>query len=217
MGSWRSSTRQAAARSPRRRAGREVAVVALAWLAGSIPFSFVAARLATGADLRTVGSGTVSGTGLYEVAGFGPLVVAGLCDVAKGAVGPLLASGQSELASFATAAALVGHNWSPWIGGAGGRGISPALGATLVQAPEAALWLLAGLAGGRVARMTGLGSSLAIATLPVPLRRRGRRGTVLAVALAVPMFAKRLAGNGPPRRRDLHTYLTRLAFDHDPG
>lgn len=188
----------------------------LAWLAGSIPFSYLAARAASGVDLRTVGSGTVSGTGLYEVAGFGPLVVAGLCDVAKGALGPLLAAGRSDLASLATAAALVGHNWSPWLGGAGGRGISPALGATLVQAPEATLWLLAGLAGGRVARMTGLGSSLAIATLPLPLRRRGRPGGTLAAALMVPMVSKRLAGNGPARRRDARTYLTRLAFDHDP-
>lgn len=192
-------------------------MILLAWLAGSIPFSFLAARLSTGVDLRTVGSGTVSGTGLYEVAGFRPLVVAGLCDVAKGAVGPLLASEQPGLACLTTAAALVGHNWSPWIGGSGGRGISPAMGATLVQAPEAALWLLAGLVGGRVTRMTGLGSSLAIVTLTVPLGGRGRQGKALAAALILPMIAKRIAGNGPPKRRDLRTYLTRLAFDHDPS
>ncbi|MGH9113334.1 MAG: hypothetical protein ACRDZN_13730, partial [Acidimicrobiales bacterium] len=55
-------------------------VLGLAWLAGSIPFSNLAARARVGVDLREVGGGTVSGTALHEVAGFGPLAVAGVCD-----------------------------------------------------------------------------------------------------------------------------------------
>ena len=33
--------------------------------------------------------------------------------------------------------AVAGHNWSVFLRGAGGRGIAPALGATLVLAPDA--------------------------------------------------------------------------------
>ena len=51
-----------------------VAIVALAGLAGSIPFSNLAARVRAGVDLRDVGTGTVSGTALFDVAGFGPPV-----------------------------------------------------------------------------------------------------------------------------------------------
>src|SRR5207248_5425303 len=51
-------------------APRAVAVLVSSYAAGSIPFSYVAARIATGVDLRRPGSGTVSGTGLYEVSGF---------------------------------------------------------------------------------------------------------------------------------------------------
>ena len=62
-------------------------------------------------DLRDVGTGTVSGTALYHVAGFGPLALAGVCDVAKGAVGPLLAgSDRPELAAVAGGVAVAGHN-----------------------------------------------------------------------------------------------------------
>ncbi|MGA7271454.1 MAG: glycerol-3-phosphate acyltransferase, partial [Acidimicrobiia bacterium] len=65
-----------------------VVVMALSYLVGSIPFSGLVARLLRGVDLRDYGTGTVSGTGLYRVAGFGPLVVGGVLDVAKGSVGP---------------------------------------------------------------------------------------------------------------------------------
>src|SRR5579884_4480394 len=65
---------------------RRAATLVLAYLAGAVPFSNVLAARVSGVDLREVGSGTVSGTGLYRVAGFLPLVVAGILDVAKGAV-----------------------------------------------------------------------------------------------------------------------------------
>src|SRR5438093_3199320 len=105
------------------------AILVLSFAVGAIPFSYVAGRRARGVDLRTVGSGTVSGTALYRVAGFGPLAAAGVLDVAKGSVGPLLASrNRPGLAALAGGAAVVGHNWSPLLRGAGGRGISPAIG-----------------------------------------------------------------------------------------
>src|SRR5207248_6480030 len=89
---------------------RPVAVVAAAYVAGAIPFSNLMAKQRRGVDLRTVGSGTVSGTSLYEVAGFGALALAGICDVVKGAVGPALAGrDRPALQAVACAAAVAGH------------------------------------------------------------------------------------------------------------
>ncbi len=193
-------------------------VLLVSFAAGAVPFSGLAARLIAGVDLRTRGSGTVSGTGLYEVSGFGPLAVAGSLDVAKGVVGPLLAGRRRPaLSAVAAGAAIAGHNWSPLLGGAGGRGISPALGATLATAPEGAAVLAAGLAGGRLVHQTGLGCLAAYLVLaPVLVRRRGWRGGVLAVCVAGPLIAKRLAGNALPPRDDLRrTLRTRLLFDRD--
>jgi acyl phosphate:glycerol-3-phosphate acyltransferase len=196
---------------------RPVLAVVVGFGAGAIPFSNVMARAKVGVDLRSVGTGTVSGTALAQVAGTGPLFIAGLFEVAKGAVGPALAGRDHPLAAaVAGAAGVVGHNWSPLLGGAGGRGISPAIGALLVQAPVGSLVLLAGLAGGRLAGETALGSLAAdVALVPISGRAHGRAGRRAAAAVLVPVMVKRLLGNAAPARRVPGTYLTRFLFDRD--
>jgi glycerol-3-phosphate acyltransferase PlsY len=117
--------------------------------------------------------------------------------------------------------ALVGHNWSPLLRGGGGRGLAPALGATLALAPEGTALLGSGFGLGKLAHQTGLGSFVAMALLgPVLALTRGRQGLVTAGALVVPLFVKRLVAESPPvaasradRRR---AYLWRLVFDRDP-
>jgi acyl phosphate:glycerol-3-phosphate acyltransferase len=170
----------------------------IGFLAGAVPLSNLAARRLCGVDLRRVGTGTISGTALYQVAGFGPLAVAGLLDVAKGAVGPLLV-GRRRLAAAALACglAVAGHDWSPFLGGAGGRGISPSMGALAVVGwPGTALLLARVVAAGRLAGETALGALVAQAGL-VPVlaaTTRGRRGLLAGIAVLMP----RLAGNARP-------------------
>lgn len=195
-----------------------VVVLVVAYVVGAVPFSNIAARRARGVDLRTVGSGTVSGTSLYRVAGFVPLALAGVCDVAKGAVGPLLAgTGRPGLAAVAGGLAVVGHNWSPFLRGAGGRGMSTAMGALAVTAWPGAAMLLAGLALGRLVGQTALVSLVAEVALVPVLAVLGWRGAALAgLCVAVPMLAKRLFGNAAPSGDRARTYLMRLLFDRDP-
>ncbi|HZD23240.1 MAG TPA: glycerol-3-phosphate acyltransferase [Acidimicrobiia bacterium] len=193
-------------------------VVALSYLAGSIPFSGVIARIMGGVDLREYGSGTVSGTGLYRVAGLRPLLAGGILDVAKGAIGPLLAgTDRPILKVISGSAAVTGHNWSVFLGGAGGRGISPAMGAMLVGAPEGSILLLGGLIVGKASRATSLGAFAAYVTLiPVLGRKHGPRGVATAAALLVPMLIKRVTGNHPPDDEARgRIYLNRLLFDQD--
>lgn len=192
-------------------------MVAVAYLVGSVPFSGIIARRLRGVDLRQVGTGTVSGTGLYRVAGLGPLIVGGVLDVAKGAVGPLLA-GQSRpgVAIAAGAAAVIGHNWSVFLRGAGGRGISPAMGAMLPLAPEGSVLLLAALALGKAVDATSLGAFVGFVGLFPLLAANSPRGVLLAAALVVPMLAKRVVGNRPPSGSSrARVYLVRLFFDQD--
>jgi glycerol-3-phosphate acyltransferase PlsY len=193
-------------------------VLLASYLTGSVPFSNVVARALRGADLRSVGTGTVSGTGLYRIAGFGPLAVGGVLDVAKGAVGPLLAGrSRPTLAALAGGAAVAGHNWSPFLRGAGGRGVSPSLGALLVNAWPGVAVLATGLTGGRLARRTSVGCFISyVALVPVLARTCGRRGVVAGAAVLVPILAKRISGNRPatgPNRAAV--YLWRLVFDED--
>jgi glycerol-3-phosphate acyltransferase PlsY len=185
---------------------------------GSVPFSGIAARLLKGVDLRRTGTGTVSGTGLYEVAGFAPMAMAGGLELVMGAVGPLLAGrSRPKLAALAGGAVVAGHNWSPFLKGAGGRGISPVLGAGLVIAPEGTVLVGSGLGIGRLLRQTGLGCFVAlVALLPVLSRRRGMDGAMAAVCLAFPVLAKRVLGNGMPEGGlTSQVVISRLVFDTD--
>ena len=144
--------------------------------------------------------------------------MAGICDLGKGALGPVLAGpDRPVLSAVAAGAAVAGHDWSPFLGGAGGRGIAPAVGAMLVTGWPGAFILLGGNWVGRVLRHTGLGGFLAIVALPPTLARmKGRRAALVAAGVAVPMLLKRMAGNRPPVGARGRAYLTRLVLDRDP-
>lgn len=190
-------------------------VLTTAYAVGAIPFAYVAAKLLADVDLREVDTGTVSGTNLYKVAGFGPLAAAGVLEVAKGSVGPLLAN-DATLAAFAGALAVAGHNWSPYLKGAGGRGISPAMGALVVIAWPGAVLLVSGLAIGKLLGQTGLGSFVAQALLVPLLLLLDWDGAPLAGALIVlVLWIKRVIGNAPPSGWRARTFASRLLFDHD--
>src|SRR4051794_7028159 len=197
---------------------RPAVVLAASYLAGAVPFSNLMAKRRRGVDLRTVGSGTVSGTSLYAAAGLGARAPAGICDIAKGAVGPVLAGrDRPGLQAAACAAAVAGHNWSPFLSGAGGRGISPAIGALAAAAAAGSAVLLGGMTVGRLSGETALGSLAADAVLvPVLARTDGRRGALSAVAVVAVMLGKRLAGNAPvPSGDKARTYFNRLVYDRD--
>src|SRR5262249_271677 len=110
--SWAGSSSGRSSTSPEM--VRCVLAVALGYLAGAIPFSQLFAVGFRGPDLRPVHGGTVSGTSLYRVAGFPVLAAAGVLEVAKGAVGPLVAGDHHAAAALAAGAAVTGHNWSPF-------------------------------------------------------------------------------------------------------
>ena len=95
------------------RASSTLVVAARSYLIGSIPFAGLVARVARGVDLRGVEQGTVSGTGLYRVAGWRMLFLGGTLDLAKGMVAVLLVdSERPRLRSLAAVAVVAGDNWS---------------------------------------------------------------------------------------------------------
>ena len=193
-------------------------IVIVSFALGAIPFSNLMAQSVAGTDLRTVGGGTVSGTALYTVAGFTPLAVGGIMDVAKAAAGVLAAGSAPVVGALAAGAAVVGHNWSPFLRGAGGRGVSPAMGALAVVFWPGAVLLLAGLAFGRLVRQTALVSFLSMLALPPLALSLAGGGAALAGSLVVaPMLIKRLAGNNsmPPADRRARVLLQRLLCDND--
>src|SRR3984893_16223526 len=123
-----------------------------------------------GIDLREGDSGTVSPSNLYRAVGLRPALIAGVFEVAKGAPGPaLIGVGRHPwIAALAGALAVCGHNWSPFLKGAGGRGLSTATGALLVVAWPAAAVMVAGVLVGCLTKKVFPAMSVALlALLPV--------------------------------------------------
>ena len=125
--------------------------VGCSYLIAGIPSSQVVS-LASGVDLRTRGTGGVSVGRVATHVGLRPTVVAAVMDIAKGiAVGRMVRAAPTRPgAALIAAAAISGHNWSPYLRGAGGRGVVPSLGILSVAAPDRLHPVLLGMAGGAV-------------------------------------------------------------------
>ncbi len=115
-------------------------VLALAYLLGSVPFSFIVARFFGVPDVREVGSGNVGATNVMRSAGNAAGILAFALDASKGAIAALaaqrLASGP-VLPPLAAAAAVLGHMFPVWLGFRGGKGVATGAGAFLPLAPLA--------------------------------------------------------------------------------
>ena len=119
-----------------------VALVALAYLGGAIPFGYLAGRL-SGIDIRTHGSGNTGATNVWRAlgprVGFPVFVLDLLKGFVPAAIG--LHLGGAGLAVIAGAAAIIGHTWPVFLGFGGGKGVATAGGVGLAVAPLALLCL----------------------------------------------------------------------------
>lgn len=164
----------------------------LAYLVGAVPFSNLIARWRYGQDLRRIGTGTSTPTNLYLGFGPQPAVVAGALEFGKGAIATALpSSGHPALAVTAGALAVTGHNWSVFLRGRGGRGISTATGALVILAWPGAVLLAACLAAGLTTRRVVVSVSLAVVLLtPVLALIEGSRGLLVGGLLVAPIIIK---------------------------
>jgi glycerol-3-phosphate acyltransferase PlsY len=120
-----------------------VAAVVVAFLIGSVnPATMIAKVL--GKDLAASGSGNPGATNAGRVLGRKWGVLVGVLDVLKGFV-PTFVAAQwfgPHVAYAVGIAAVLGHIWSPFLRGRGGKGVATTLGAILGAAPWVALVVL---------------------------------------------------------------------------
>jgi glycerol-3-phosphate acyltransferase PlsY len=138
-----------------------VATVA-GYLLGAIPTGYLLGRWLAGVDLREHGSGSTGATNTMRVLGARGFAATLLLDVAKAASAILLARalGAGEIGEcLAAIAAIVGHNWSAFIGFSGGRGVACSIGAMLLLYwPGALIGIFAAVALIYATRYVSLGS-----------------------------------------------------------
>jgi glycerol-3-phosphate acyltransferase PlsY len=149
----------------------EGVALALSYLLGAIPTSYLAGRLFRGIDLRQHGSRNLGATNVYRIMGWRYAIPVGLFDVMKGAV-PVLMLGPAVSSAvwfplLCGVCAVVGHVFSVFVGFKGGKGVATSAGVVLGLAPMAVgiclvVWALIVWATGYVS----LGSIVAAGVFP---------------------------------------------------
>jgi glycerol-3-phosphate acyltransferase PlsY len=115
-----------------------LAIVAAAYLLGSIPFSYLIVKIAKGRDVRTVGSGNAGATNVMRAAGKAAGVAALLLDCGKGVAAVVAAravGAPGAVVGGAAAAVVAGHVFPVFLGFRGGKGVATAAGALGALAP----------------------------------------------------------------------------------
>jgi glycerol-3-phosphate acyltransferase PlsY len=161
------------------------ALLAGAYLVGSIPWSWLVVRWRTGRDVRQVGSGNVGATNAMRAAGRGAGALALALDVAKGIAAVLAArllGAPPVVESAAATLAVIGHMYPVWLRFRGGKGVATAAGALGALAPlPMALALLVFAVVVSWKRYVSLASILAALSFPLWVllaRGDGARGEI---------------------------------------
>jgi glycerol-3-phosphate acyltransferase PlsY len=145
------------------------------YLVGSVPTGYLLGK-SRGLDIRQHGSGNIGATNVWRVMGRNWGLVAFAADFLKGFL-PLYLLRRlsfSDADAWPVAlllvvcglAAIIGHNYTPWLGFKGGKGIATSAGVLAALMPPVlgvalSLWIIATL----LTRYVSVGSILAAASL----------------------------------------------------
>ncbi|MDC0196621.1 glycerol-3-phosphate acyltransferase, partial [Gammaproteobacteria bacterium] len=115
-----------------------IAVLALGYFLGSIPFGLVITRCAGLGDIRKIGSGNPGATNVLRTGKKKLALLTLLLDAGKGGLAVVIVhyifhdiGNESELSIFTGIAAVIGHNFPVWMRFRGGKGVATTLGTLL--------------------------------------------------------------------------------------
>ena len=151
----------------------------LGFLLGSIPFGLLMGKI-KGIDIRQHGSGNIGATNVFRILGKQSGITCLLLDFTKGLVPVLIARNMVEpmmaeqqftaqsIEVFTALASIMGHNYSPWIGFKGGKGIATTAGAITALMPFGlVLLILVWAIFTFTTKYVSVGSIAAAASLPI--------------------------------------------------
>lgn len=148
-----------------------LALVAASYLAGGIPTGYLIVRRLKGIDIREHGSGNPGTANVYRVAGPLPGGLTLIVDALKGFIPVLVARrlfpAQSGIHILCGAAAIIGHDWTVFLGFRGGKGVATSAGVFTALTPLSMTFTLAAfLAAMRYSGHISVGSMSGAAVLP---------------------------------------------------
>ncbi|MBC8477791.1 MAG: glycerol-3-phosphate acyltransferase [Dehalococcoidia bacterium] len=204
-------------------------LILAAYLLGSFPAAYLAAKLTRGIDIRHYGTGQVGGGNLWRMTSWKLGLPVGVFDIGKGVVmvwvAQLLEMSVAQQLVVG-AAAVIGHNWSVFLRFGGGRGVATAMGVILIlplineMTPWPTITCFACLVAGSVMlRSSPLPVMVGVASLPIVSAIYEPVTTTLGfLAILLIMVIKRLVA---PRAAEATSVskkrmlLSRLLFDRD--
>lgn len=163
----------------------------LSFLLGSIPFGIIIAK-AKGVDLKGVGSGNIGSTNVLRTMGKLPAVLTLSGDLLKGtlavAIGRYLGA-EPLYEGLMGISAVLGHNFSLFLGFKGGKGVATSIGVLLIYTPKAAfftlvIWLLVVF----LTKYSSLGAIVSFGLLPINVVLFNYDKTKLFTAFFVSLF-----------------------------
>jgi acyl phosphate:glycerol-3-phosphate acyltransferase len=165
-----------------------IAVLVLAYLAGSIPVGVIIGRVLRGTDLRKIGSGSTGTTNALRA--FGPKISAIVlaCDILKGAIPVVIAYAFDRgpwIVGAVAVLTVVGHCWSPFIEFDGGKGVATGAGALIALQPWVAFAILLMVAIVILTHYVSLGSIITAVSIGIALSVAAlwdREPTAIAIA-----------------------------------
>ncbi|HEY4185858.1 MAG TPA: glycerol-3-phosphate 1-O-acyltransferase PlsY [Polyangia bacterium] len=163
-----------------------------AYVLGSIPTGLLVAR-ARGVDIRKVGSGNIGATNVARALGKRWAIFVLVCDALKGfipvAVAKAMPGTSPTVVALAGLATIVGHMFTIFLRGRGGKGVATSLGVSLGLSPPIGLGCLGVYAAAyALTRLSSLGSLLGIWSFPVIAALHGgvaREYIALSVVVAL--------------------------------
>ncbi|HAS04215.1 MAG TPA: hypothetical protein DCR71_00345 [Dehalococcoidia bacterium] len=110
----------------------EALAVIIGYFLGTTPTAYIVTRLWTGRDIRKLGGGNVGFMNVFREVGIAPALVVVFIDIAKGVAAIAIAkwglNAPDAFVLLAGLAAVIGHNWMPWLKFSGGKGMATAIG-----------------------------------------------------------------------------------------
>ena len=141
-----------------------------AYLLGSVPAAYLAARWSRGIDIRQCGDGNVGSTNLMRLTSKRVAIPVVIFDLGKGAlmvwIAQLLGLDITQQAVVGVAA-VIGHNWPVFLRFNGGRGILTSLGVISILAPWLGLIVLVIAYGLAPFHQLAVGVFLAVIFAPI--------------------------------------------------
>lgn len=165
----------------------------IAFVAGSIPFGSIISRKVACLDITQKGSGNIGATNVAREVGLKWGLLTLLLDLLKGFIPVYLVSqsfpGMDLGIALIGLSALLGHQFSPFMGFHGGKGVATALGIYFALSPFLCLIaILFFVCVVYLSDVVSLGSMLAVFLMTFLLAASGRSWTTISVSLLISLL-----------------------------